>query len=70
MMLKLRRHNRHFDVATTKDVESLHYFFVSGRIELKFAVKDNFRLLISNHNSETQYHFEILRKCHFSSLRS
>ena len=35
-----------------------------------FGVRDNFRLLISYLNPETQYQFEILRKCHFSSLRS
>ena len=41
-----------------------------GWIKLKFGVRSNFTLLISNLNSETQYHFEIVRKCHFSSLRS
>ena len=60
-------HNRHFDVVTTKEVESGHCFFVFGWIKLKFAVKGNFRL---NLNSKTQYQFEILRKSHFSSLRS
>ena len=45
-------------------------FLLLGWIELKFGVKGNFRLLISNLNSKTQYHFEIVRKCHFSSLRS
>ena len=34
------------------------------------GLKGNFRLLISNLNSKTQYQFEIVRKCHFSSLRS
>ena len=66
---KVRRHNRHFDVATTKEVENLHCFFVFGWIKLKFSVRDNLRLLISNLNS-TQYQLEILRKCHVSSLRS
>ena len=51
-------------------MESLHCFFVFGWIKLKFGVRGNFRLLISNLSSETQYQFEILRKCHFSSLRS
>ena len=45
-------------------------FFVSGWIKLKFCVKSNFWLLISNRNSKTQYQFEILRKCHLSSIRS
>ena len=44
--------------------------FVFGWIKLKFAVRGNFRLLISNRNSETQYQFENLIKCHFSFLRS
>ena len=65
-----RNHNRHFDVATTKEVESLHCFFGFGWIELKFAVRGNFRLLIKDLNSKKQYRFEILRKCNFSSLRS
>ena len=47
-----------------------HCFFVFGWIKLKFDAKGNFRLLISNLNSKMQYRFEILRKCHFSSLRS
>ena len=51
-------------------MESLHCFFVFGWIKLKFGVMGNFRLLLSNLNSKTQYQFEILRKCHFSSLRS
>ena len=63
-------HNRHFDVAATQEVKSLHCFFLFGWIKLKFGVRVNFRLLISNLNSKTQYRFEILRKCHFSSLRS
>ena len=43
---------RHFDVTTTKEVESLHCFFVFGWTELKFGVGGggNFRLLISNLN--------------------
>ena len=52
---------KYFDVATTEKVENLHWFFVFGRIKLKFAVRGNFRLLISNLNSKTQYQFEILR---------
>ena len=59
-----------FDVATTKEVESFHCFFVFGWIKLKFDVRDNFRLPISNFNLETKYQLEIVRKCHFSSLRS
>ena len=51
-------------------MESLHCFFVFGWIKLKFGVRVNFRLLISNLNSKTQYQFAILRKCHFSSIRS
>ena len=42
---------RHFDVVTTKEVESLHCFFVFGWIKLKFGVRGNFGLLISNRNS-------------------
>ena len=61
---------RHFDVATTWEEESLHCFFVFEWINLKFVVRGNFRLLISNLNSKTQYQFEILRKFHLSSLRS
>ena len=64
------RHNRHFDVTTTKEVESLHCFFVFWWIKLKFGVRGNFILLISNLNSETQHQFEIFRKYYFSSLRS
>ena len=59
---KVGRHNRHFYVVTAKQMESLHCFFVSGWIKLKFNVRGNFRLLISNLNSKTQYQFEILRK--------
>ena len=49
---KYDRHDRHFDVAKTKKVESLHCFFVLGLIKLKFGVRSNFRLLISNINSK------------------
>ena len=35
---KVWRHNCHFEVATTTEVESLHCFFVSGWIKLKFGV--------------------------------
>ena len=45
---KVLRHNCHFDVTTTKEVESLHCFFVFGWIKLKFDVRGNFRLLILN----------------------
>ena len=51
-------------------MESLHCFFLFGWIKLKFGVRGNFRLLTSNLNSKTQYQFEILRKCHSSSLTS
>ena len=51
-------------------MESLHCFFVFERIKLQVGLRGNFRLLISNLNSKTQYEFEILRKCHFSSLGS
>ena len=44
--------------------------FVFGWIQLNFGVRGNFRFLISNLNSKMQYLFTILRKCHFSSLRS
>ena len=44
--------------------------FVFGWIKLKFGVRGNFRLLISNLNSKTRYQFEIVRKGHFSSLRT
>ena len=67
---KVCRHNRHFDVATAKEVESLHCFFVFGWIKLKFGVRGNFGFLISSLSSKMQYRFEILRKCHMSSLRS
>ena len=67
---KVWRHNRHFDFATTKEVESLHCFFVFGWIKLKFGVVGTFVLLISNLNSKAQYQFAILRKCHFTSIRS
>ena len=36
-------------------VESLHCFFVFGWIGLKFGVRGNFRILISNLNSKMQY---------------
>ena len=51
-----------------KEVESLYCFFVFGWIKLKFGVRGNFRLPISNLNSKTQYHFKILRQFHSSSL--
>ena len=57
--------NRHFDVATTVEVESPHCFSGFGWIKLKFGLRDNFRPLISNFNSKTQYQFKILRKCCF-----
>ena len=66
---KVWRHNCHFDVATTYEVESLHCFFAFRWIKLKLGITGNFRLLISNLNSKAQYQFAILRKCHFSSLR-
>ena len=47
--------NRDSDVATTKEGESLHCFFVFGWIKLKFGVRGNFKLLISNLNSAMQY---------------
>ena len=67
---KVWSHNRCFDVLTTREVESLHRFFVFGRIKLTFSVSGNFKLPISNLNSKTRYQFEILRICHFSSFRS
>ena len=48
-----------FDVATIQEVESRHCFFVFGWIKLKFGVRGNFMLLISNLNSKTQYLFAI-----------
>ena len=48
--LKVCRHNCHFDVATTNQVESLHCFFIFGWIKLQFGVKGNLRLLITNLN--------------------
>ena len=62
------RHNRHFDVVTTVETESLNCFFVFGWIKLNFGVRGKFRLLISNFNSKTQCQFAILRKCHFFLL--
>ena len=59
---KVWRHNRHFHVATTNKVESLHWFFVCGWSKLKLDVRGNFWLLISNLDSKMQYQFEILRK--------
>ena len=35
--LKVRRHDRHFDVATIDEVESLYCFFVFGWIEVKLV---------------------------------
>ena len=49
-------------------MESLHCFFVFGWIKLKFCVRGNFRLLISNLNSKTQYQLEILRNATFLPL--
>ena len=37
---------------------------------LLFGVRGNFRLLISNLNSKTQYLLAVLSQCHFSSFRS
>ena len=67
---KVGRHNGHSDVATTKKVESLHCFVVSRWIKLKFGIKGNFGLLISDINSKRQYQFDILRKMSlfFSSI--
>ena len=62
----VRRHNRPFDVITTKKVKSLHGFFVFGWIKLKFGVRGKFRVLISNRNSKKPYQFEVLRKLFFS----
>ena len=59
---KALRHNCNFDITTTKEVESLHCFFVFGWIKLKFGVRGNFRLLISNLNSKTQYQLRNLKK--------
>ena len=41
---------------------SLFLCFLFGWIKLKFGIRGNFALLISNPNSKTQYQFEILRK--------
>ena len=54
MMSSLICDHHHFDVMTTREVESPYCFFVFGWIKLEFSVRDNFR----------QYQFEILRKCH------
>ena len=70
MMSSLICDNHQFDVMTTREVESPYFFFIFGWIKLEFGVRGDFRLLISNLNSKRQYQFEILRKCHFSSLRS
>ena len=51
-------------------MESIHCFFVFGWIKINFSVRDKFKLLISNINSQKHYQFAILRKCHFSSSRS
>ena len=48
----------------------LQGFFVFEWIKLKFGVRDNLGLPISNINSKMHYQFEILRKCYFSELRS
>ena len=53
---------------TTEEVESLHCFFAFGWIKLTFGVRGNFRFLISNLNSETQYQFEILKNTTFLPL--
>ena len=60
---KVWRHNHHFHVRATKEVESLHCFFVFEWIKLKFGVWSNFsvRLLISNLDSKAQYQFKILK---------
>ena len=57
-------------ILTTQEGESLRGFFVFGWIKLKFGLRGNFELLISNLNSKMQYLFKILRKCHFSELRA
>ena len=49
---KVLRHTRHFEVVTTEEVENRHCFFVFEWIKLKFGVKGNFRLPISNRNSK------------------
>ena len=36
---KVRHHKCHFDIVTTKEVESLHFFFVFGWIKLKFGAR-------------------------------
>ena len=59
-----------FWVATAEEVESCHCFFVFVWVKLRYGLRGNFRLLISNFNSKTQYLFAIWRKWHFSSLRS
>ena len=62
-------YNRHFHVATTKEVESLHCFFVFGWIRLKFG---NLRPLISNLNSKKAISVRNLEKMplFFSSIMS
>ena len=60
--LILKYDNRLFDVVKTKKVESCHCFFVFGWIKLKFGVRSNLWLLISNLNSKMPYRFQILRK--------
>ena len=39
----VRRHNHHFYVMTTREVESPYCFFVFGWIKLEFGLRDNFR---------------------------
>ena len=66
----IRKYGAIIVILITNKEESLHCFFVSGWIKLKFGVRGNLRILISNLNSKRQYRLEILRKCHFSSFRS
>ena len=56
------------------DFVLVHFCEISVMLRMactvKFGVRGNFNLLTSNLNSKTKYQFEILRKSHFSSLRS
>ena len=59
-------------IPVPEQLRKLKVFIVAlffGWVKLKFGVRGNFSLLISNLNSKMQHEFETLRKCHFSSLR-
>ena len=70
MMLKLGWNVRWVEILWNLKILMMSYLFRKYDVIIVIGVRGNLRLLISNLKSKVQYLFEILRKCHLTSLRS